>query len=118
MLVKLALGVDFTSMLTHRFYADPKSVKRQSSHQCFFVLVGSARTKDARKTLVKLNLASSFCMRRSQKCEKTLSPSVNFINVLFTHFLYKILAPKITKPNVIREKLLNLFSTKKMCVKC
>ncbi len=32
-------------------------------------------------------------------------PSVNFINVLLACFLYKILAPKITKPNITREKL-------------
>ncbi len=38
---------------------------------------------------------------------------VNFINILCAHFLYKILAPKITKPNVIREKLLNLLSYEK-----
>ncbi len=31
--------------------------------------------------------------------------AVNFINVLLAHFLYKILAPKITKPNITREKL-------------
>ncbi len=30
---------------------------------------------------------------------------VNFINVLCTSFLYKILAPKITKPNLTKEKL-------------
>jgi len=29
------------------------------------------------------------------------------------HFLYKILVPKITKPNITREKLLNLISYKK-----
>jgi len=40
-------------------------------------------------------------------------PTVNFINVLYTRFLYKILAPKITKPNVFREKLLNLLSYEK-----
>ncbi len=33
--------------------------------------------------------------------------AVNFINVLCKHFLYKILSPKITKPNIIREKVLN-----------
>ncbi len=40
-------------------------------------------------------------------------PTVNFINVLHAHFLFEILAPKITKPNVIREKLLNLLLHKK-----
>jgi len=34
---------------------------------------------------------------------------VNFINILCTHFSYKILAPKMTKPNGTREKLLNLL---------
>jgi len=38
--------------------------------------------------------------------------SVNFTNVLHAHFSYKILAPKIPKPNIIREKLLNLLSYK------
>jgi hypothetical protein len=38
---------------------------------------------------------------------------VNFINVLHTHFLYKTLEPKITKPNITKEKLLNLISYKK-----
>jgi len=32
---------------------DPKSAKRQSSHQCLSVLLGSARIKAACKTLVK-----------------------------------------------------------------
>jgi hypothetical protein len=31
--------------------------------------------------------------------------AVNLINILHARFLYKILAPKITKPNVNREKL-------------
>jgi len=35
--------------------ADPKSVKRQSSHQCLFAILGSAQVKAAHKTLVKLN---------------------------------------------------------------
>jgi hypothetical protein len=34
-----------------------------------------------------------------------LTPVVNFINVLCVHFLYKILASKITQPNVTRGKL-------------
>jgi len=33
--------------------ADPKSAKRQSSHQCLFALLGSAGVKAAGKTLVK-----------------------------------------------------------------
>jgi len=37
------------------------------------------------------------------------SAGVNFINVLRATFSYKIMAPKITKPNIIREKLLNLL---------
>jgi len=31
--------------------------------------------------------------------------AANFINILLVHFLYKILAPKITKPNATRGKL-------------
>jgi len=33
--------------------ADPKSAKRQSSHQCLLALFGSAGAKVARKTFVK-----------------------------------------------------------------
>jgi len=36
---------------------DPKSAKRQSSHQCFFGILGSAREKAARKILVNLTPA-------------------------------------------------------------
>ncbi len=46
-----------------------------------------------------------------------LATGVNFINILCKCFLYEILAPKITKPNLTREKQLNL-STKNMHVKC
>jgi hypothetical protein len=46
-----------------------------------------------------------------------LTASVNFINVLRRHFLCKILAPKITKPNVIRKKLLYLLLYKKCACK-
>ncbi len=45
---------------------------------------------------------------------------VNFINILCSRFLYKILAPKITKlcfGFVTREKLLNLLSYKKFVSK-
>ncbi len=42
---------------------------------------------------------------------------LNFINVLFAHFLLKVLAPKITKANVTREKLLNLLSYEKCAPK-
>ncbi len=43
----------------------------------------------------------------------TPAAAVNFINVLRACFSHKILAPKITKLKVIREKLLNLLSYKK-----
>jgi len=42
-----------------------------------------------------------------------LPAGVDFINILRLHFSYKILAPKITKLNVTREKLLNLLSYEK-----
>jgi hypothetical protein len=38
---------------------------------------------------------------------------VNFINILRAHFLYKILEPKITKPNATREKLPKRLTYKK-----
>jgi len=37
----------------------------------------------------------------------------NFINILLAHFLPIFWPKKIAKPNVIREKLLNLFSNEK-----
>jgi len=37
---------------------------------------------------------------------RSVSPGFNFINVLRAHFLYEILAPRNTKPNVTRGKLL------------
>jgi len=49
------LGVNFTNVLQTAFTcADPKGAQRQSSHQCPFTLLESARVKAARKTLVKL----------------------------------------------------------------
>jgi len=39
--------------------ADPKSAKRQSSHQCLFALLGSMRAKAACKMLVKLTQESA-----------------------------------------------------------
>jgi len=45
------------------------------------------------------------------------SAGINFINVLGTRFLYEILVPKISKPNVTREKLLNLLSYEKRACK-
>jgi len=51
------------------------------------------------------------CQRESQlKKTQFCGSAVNFINALRARFLYKILAPKITKPNITREKLLNLLS--------
>jgi len=42
-----------------------------------------------------------------------LTPAVIFINVLRAHFFVQNFAPKITKLNVIREKLQNLLSYEK-----
>jgi len=52
-------------------------------------------------------------LERLKKFFTYLCNGVNFINVLCAHFLYKILAPEIIKPNVTREKLLKLLSYKK-----
>jgi len=47
--------VNFTNILRAAFmHTDPKSAKRQSSHEYFSVLIGSAWVKAARKVLVKL----------------------------------------------------------------
>jgi len=46
--------VNFTNVSRAAFTsADPKSEKKQSSHQCLFVLTRSAGAKAALKTLVK-----------------------------------------------------------------
>ncbi len=42
-------------------------------------------------------------------------PGVNFINILHARFSYKILVPKITKPNITREKRPKRLTYKK-CV--
>jgi len=53
--MKLTPGVDLANISQTAFTcADPKSTKKQSSHQCLFALLGSAHVKAARKTLVKL----------------------------------------------------------------
>jgi len=41
-------------------YEDPKSAKRQSSHQCLFALLGSMHAKAARKMLVKSSSERGF----------------------------------------------------------
>jgi len=55
MLMKLTPGVNFINVLLAAFTrADPESVKFQLSHQYHFMLLGSARVKALRKTLMKL----------------------------------------------------------------
>jgi len=55
MLVKLKSSVNFTNILLAAFKCkDPKSAKRQSSHQCRLALLGSLRVKAVHKMLVKL----------------------------------------------------------------
>jgi len=66
----------------------------------FFANSGSTSVKAVRRTLMKL------------------SPSVNFINILCATFLSIFWCQKISKPNVIREKLLNLLLYKNARVKC
>jgi len=48
-----------TCLRTTFTFADTKSAKIQSSHQCLFALLGSARVKAPRKTLVKSTLGCS-----------------------------------------------------------
>jgi len=51
------LGVDFTNIFTHSFYAvAPKSIRIQSNCQYLFMLLGSTRTKAACKMMMKLTL--------------------------------------------------------------
>jgi len=48
-------GVDFTNVLLAAIaHTDLNSAKRQASHQCLFVLLGSGRKKVDSKMLVKL----------------------------------------------------------------
>jgi len=55
MLMKLTPWVNFTNIIhAASMHADPKSTKKQSSHQCLFSLLGSARKKSAQKMLMKL----------------------------------------------------------------
>ena len=79
---------------------DPESAKINLCCQTFCTFLGSALAKAARETLMKLTAV------------------VNFINILHAHFSYKILVPKISKPNITKEKLLNILLYKKACVKC
>jgi len=58
------------------------------------------------------HFTSSFYTQRFQK-HKSRQFHQHFTPI----FLYEILAPKITKPNVIREKLLNSLSYKKLELK-
>ncbi len=57
-----------------------KLKKIQLGHQCLFTFLGSTSIKAVLRMLVKL------------------SPGVNFINIFWTHFSYKNLAPKQWNP--------------------
>ena len=57
-----------TCLWTVFMHKDPKSEKRQSSHQCLFALLGSAYSKAAGKMLLNL------------------TPGFNFINILCSAF--------------------------------
>jgi len=51
----LTAEVNLTNIFTQAFlHADPKSAKRQSSHQCHFVLLESTQAKAAHMTMMKL----------------------------------------------------------------
>jgi len=58
------VGLDFTNALyAALMHTDPKSAKRQSSHQCLFALLGSASVKAAHKLMMKLTLRG-MCKRK------------------------------------------------------
>jgi len=68
-LLKIIAGADFINILCTAFtHSNPSSAKRQSSHQCLLILLGSVGAKAAHRMLAKL------------------TPGVNFINVLHTAF--------------------------------
>ncbi len=55
--VKKRSGVNFTNIFcTSSTPADPKSAKKTNNMTVFFVLLGSAGIKDARKMMVKLTM--------------------------------------------------------------
>jgi len=56
-------------------------------------------------------------MKRKYHKLQEMSPGVNFINILHATFLPIFWRQKIAKPNVIREKLLNSLSYKKLVSK-
>jgi len=69
----LELGsISPTCLCTAFTHKDPKSIKRQSSHQYLFTLLVSAQVKALRKTLMKL------------------TPEVIFINILGSAFYAKV----------------------------
>jgi len=56
--------VNFTNILRAAFTrADPKSANKQLNLTVFFALLGSARVKAARRTLVKLTQVGQFHQR-------------------------------------------------------
>jgi len=73
--------------------------------------------RGARYLPLKVNNKLALCHVRHHWQNTQNLVCLNFINVLRTHFLYNILAPKITKPNITREKLLNLLTYEKCACK-
>jgi len=69
----------------------PNAQKRQSSQQCRLALLGPTFVKAVCRALMKS------------------TPGLNFINILLEHFAPIFCGQKLTKPNVTREKLLNLL---------
>jgi hypothetical protein len=77
----------------------PKALKRQSSHQRLFTLVGPTRVKDSHKMSVKL------------------TPRVNFINIFGPVFFRSPFAKKSQSRTVTKEKLYEALSYKKQAIK-
>ncbi len=68
-LLGLLQGSILPTFLSEAFtFKDSKSTKRHSSHQCLFVLLGSACIKAAHKTLVKLTPEDNFLSFCSSYC--------------------------------------------------
>jgi len=77
----------------------------------------TTRKKAVTEVQLHLSFYSSTPVTAKVTFQEDSKASVNFINILRAHFLYKMLAPKITKPNLSREKLQNLLSHKKQAHK-
>ncbi len=70
---------------------------RFRQHVCLHPTFTHADPKSAKNQYLFVLLGSEMCAKAAQKMLMKFTIVVNFINILLAGFLYKILAPKITK---------------------